>query len=216
MSQPVASLLRQDLTNHRPREAKGCSGVTARGRYRLHLSGVSRRRAPQALGEGRPRNHEARQLQHDRNSSLHLDAAGPAPGIAAHPGGLTATVSSLIADLWHIALDAAQQQSTAQIERAVTDAAEARATAARAAEHADRFAADLAAGKRRICELEQTVAGRDQQINRCAERIRDQELEAARKEGEIASLGHALAQFTAVPADASKSARTATDQQPAA
>jgi hypothetical protein len=128
------------------------------------------------------------------------------------PAGLTATVSSLIADLWHIALDAAQQRSTAEIERAVTDAAEARAAAARAGEHADHLAGDLAAAQRRISELEQMVAGRDQKINQCAERIRDQELEAARKEGEIDSLRHALAQFTAAPADASKSTKNAAEQ----
>jgi hypothetical protein len=63
--------------------------------------------------------------------------------------------------------------------------------------------------------LEQTVAGRHEQINQCAERIRDQELEAARKDGEIASLRHALAQFAAAPADASKSTKNAA-QQPAA
>lgn len=76
------------------------------------------------------------------------------------PAGLTATIDSLAADLWHIALDAAQQQTTAEIERAVTDAAEARTTAARAGEHADRLAADLAAAQRCIFELELTVRAR--------------------------------------------------------
>ncbi|UEM13945.1 DNA-binding protein [Bradyrhizobium barranii subsp. barranii] len=130
------------------------------------------------------------------------------------PAGLTATVDSLTADLWHIALDAAQKQATAEIERAVTDAAEARTAAARAGEHADRLVADLTAAQQRISVLEETVAERDQQINQCAERIRDWELEAARKDGEVATLRHALVQFTAGPADASKSTKNPA-QQPA-
>src|SRR5260370_923338 len=74
------------------------------------------------------------------------------------PEGLTATVGSLIADFWHIALTAAQAQATAEIGRAVADASEARAAAAHAGEQADRLAADLAATQQRIAELEQTVA----------------------------------------------------------
>lgn len=128
------------------------------------------------------------------------------------PAGVTATVDSLTADLWHIALDAAQQQATAEIERAVADAAEARTAAARAGEHADRLAADLAVAQERISVLEQTVVEYDQQINQRAERIRDWELEAARKDGEIESLRHALAQFTAAPADALKPAMNTAEQ----
>ncbi|WP_375791111.1 DNA-binding protein [Bradyrhizobium sp. vgs-9] len=131
------------------------------------------------------------------------------------PAGLTATVDSLTADLWHIALDSAKQQAMAEIERVVAEATEARTAAARVGEQADRLAADLAAAQQRISVLEETVAERDQQINQRAERIRDWELEAARMEGEIASLHHTLAQFTAAPADASKSTKNAA-QQPAA
>lgn len=129
--------------------------------------------------------------------------------------GLTATVDGLTADLWHIALDSAQQQAMAEIERAVAEAAEARTAAARVGDQADRLAADLAAAQQRISVLEETVAERDQQINQRAERIRDWELEAARKEDEIASLHHTLAQFTAAPTDASKSTKNAAQQSAA-
>ncbi|WP_035679292.1 DNA-binding protein [Bradyrhizobium liaoningense] len=136
-------------------------------------------------------------------------------GLPPIPAGVTATVDSLTADLWHIALDAAQQQAMADIERAVAEAAEARTAAARVGEHADHLAADLAAAQQRISVLEETVAERDLQINQRAELIRHWELEAARKEGEIASLHHTLAQVTAAPADASKSTKNPA-QQPAA
>ncbi|MGY3602755.1 MULTISPECIES: DNA-binding protein [unclassified Bradyrhizobium] len=132
------------------------------------------------------------------------------------PEGLTATVVSLIADLWHIALTAAQAQATADIGRAVTAAAEARAAAAHSGEQADRLAADLVATQQRIIELEETVAERDQQVKQRAQHIHDRELEAARKDGEIESLRHALAQFTLAPADTRHSTEKAADQQPAA
>jgi hypothetical protein len=132
------------------------------------------------------------------------------------PAGLTATVASLTADLWHIAGTAARAEATAEIERAAAHAAEARAAAAHAGEQADRLAADLAAAHQRIAALEHTVAERGQQIDQCMEDVHDRELEAARKDGEIESLRHALAQFTSVSADARRSTKKAVDQQPAA
>ncbi|WP_315766323.1 MULTISPECIES: DNA-binding protein [unclassified Bradyrhizobium] len=131
------------------------------------------------------------------------------------PEGLTATVASLTADLWHMARTAAQTEATAAIGQATADAAEARAAAAHAGEQADRLAADLAAARQRIAELEKMVAERDQQIKQCEEYNREWQLEDARKDGEIESLRHALAQFTPAPADTRKSTKKAADEQPA-
>ena len=46
-----------------------------------------------------------------------------------------------------------------------------------------------------MAELEEMVAERDRQIDASVQRIRQLEVEDARKAGEIVSLQHALAQF---------------------
>jgi hypothetical protein len=111
------------------------------------------------------------------------------------PDGLTATVSSLTTDLWHIARTAAQAEASTRISEAVSDVAEARSAARQAGEKADALASELDAARERMAELEEMVAERDRQIDASVQRIRQLEVEDARKAGEIVSLQHALAQF---------------------
>lgn len=132
------------------------------------------------------------------------------------PEGLTAAVSSMTADLWHVARSAAQAETAAQTEQVRADVAEARAAAQHAGEKADLMAGELHAAQQRATELEQMVAARDQQINECAEYIRRLEVEDGRKSGEIDSLRHMLAQFTPTAADTRKIAKKAAAEQPAA
>jgi hypothetical protein len=132
------------------------------------------------------------------------------------PDGLASSVGALTADLWHIARTAAQAETIAQIEQAAADVAEARAAAAASGKQADRFAAELGTARKRIAELEQMVAARDQQSNECAEYIRQLEVEEGRKAGEIDSLRHMVAQFTPAAAGARKIVKKADAEQPAA
>lgn len=132
------------------------------------------------------------------------------------PDGLAAAVSSMTADLWHVARTAAQAETAAQTEQAHADVAEARAAAQHAGEKADLLAGELRAAQQRAAELEQMVAARDQQLNECAEYIRQLEVEDGRKSGEIDSLQRMLGQFTPAAADTRKTAKKAAAEQPAA
>jgi len=111
------------------------------------------------------------------------------------PDGLTATVSSLATDLWHDARNAAQAEAKTRVSEAASDVAEARSAAREAGEKADALASELDAARERTAELEEMVAERDRQIDASVQRIRQLEVEDARKAGEIVSLQHALAQF---------------------
>lgn len=130
------------------------------------------------------------------------------------PEGLTATVSSVITDLWHISRAAAHAETAAQIEQAHADVAEARAAAQLAGEKADRLADDLSAARKRLAELEQMVAERDQRTEEYADYIRQWEKEDARKTGEIESLQRMVAQFTPAGAGTRKIAKKAAAEQP--
>lgn len=132
------------------------------------------------------------------------------------PDGLTAAVSSMTADLWHVARTAAQAEMAAQTEQANADVAEARAAAQHAGEKADLLAGELRAAQQRAAELEQMVAARDQNLNECAEYIRQLEVEDGRKSGEIESLQRMLAQFTPAAAGTRKTEKKAVAEQPAA
>ena len=132
------------------------------------------------------------------------------------PDGLASSVNALTADLWHIARTAAQAETIAQIEQAAADVAEARAAASTSGKQADRFAAELSAARKRIAELEQMVAERDQQINQYAEYIHEWKVEDARKAGEIESLRSMLARFAPPASSTRKIGKKAAVEQPAA
>jgi hypothetical protein len=132
------------------------------------------------------------------------------------PEGLTAAVSSMTADLWHVARSAAQAETAAKTEQAHADVAEAHAAAQHAGEKADLLAGELRAAQQRAAELEQMVAARDQQLNECAEYIRQLEVEDGRKSGEIESLQRMLAQFTPATASIRKTVKKAAAEETAA
>jgi hypothetical protein len=133
------------------------------------------------------------------------------------PDGLSSAVNVLTGDLWHMARIASQAEAAARIEQANAEVQDARAAAAHVGEQADRLAADLEAAQQRIAGLEQIVTERDQQLNECAEYIRQWEVEAARKTGEIETLQRTLAQFAPATADTRKTTKQkAADEQPAA
>ena len=133
------------------------------------------------------------------------------------PDGLGIAVDALTADIWHMARTAAQAETAALIKQANIEVQDAQRAAALAGEQTDRVAADLAAAQEVVATLEQKVIERDQQINECAEYIRQLEVEAGRKTGEIETLQRTLAQFAPATADTGKTARSkAPEHQPAA
>lgn len=132
------------------------------------------------------------------------------------PEGLTATVSSVIADLWHISRAAAQGETAAQTEQAVADVAEARMAAQHAGEKADRLVKELRDARQRIADLEKMIAERDQQIAEYDKCNRQWQVEDARKAGEIESLQRTVSQFAPATAETRKNAKKTADVQPAA
>jgi Plasmid replication region DNA-binding N-term len=111
------------------------------------------------------------------------------------PDGLTATVSSLATDLWHVARSAAQAEAAAQISGASDHVTEARSAAREAGEKADALVAELGAAREQIAKLEKMVAQRDARIQNLEARLRDCEVEDARKAGELDSLQRTIGQF---------------------
>jgi len=133
------------------------------------------------------------------------------------PEGLSVAVDALTADIWYVARTFAQQETAAQIAQANADVQDAQRAAEHAGKQTDRVAAALAAAQKVVATLEQKVTERDQQINECAEYIRQLEVEAGRKTGEIETLQRTLAQFAPATADTGKTARSkATEHQPTA
>lgn len=116
------------------------------------------------------------------------------------PDGLTATVSSLATDLWHVARTAAQAEAAAQISGASDHVAEARSAAREAGEKADALSAKLGAAHEQIANLKKMLAQGDRRIQDLDARLRECEVEDARKAGEIDSLQRMIAQFAPEPA----------------
>jgi hypothetical protein len=111
------------------------------------------------------------------------------------PEGLTSDVSSLLGDLWSMALTAAADQFAAQVAKATADTTEAQVAAVNAGERADVVSAEMKKVLKASGKAEKTLRERNRQLEQLKAYTLQLETQVAQKEAQVATLEKALNAF---------------------
>jgi len=111
------------------------------------------------------------------------------------PEGLTSDVSSLLGDLWSMALTAAADQFAAQVAKATADTTEAQVAAVNAGERADVVSAEMKKVLKASATVEKTLKERNRQLEQLKVYTLQLETQIAQKEAQLETLEKALNAF---------------------
>jgi len=111
------------------------------------------------------------------------------------PEGLASDVSSLLGDLWSMALTAATDQFAAQVAKAAAETAEAQAAAVAAGERADSRATEIKEVRLAAAKTEKALKERNKQMEELKAYTLHLETQVAQKDAQVETLERALRAF---------------------